>query len=60
MQAKIVEQTGFPAVYMPGFGTAAARGCPDVGLITMTDMAQNAGHSASAVNVPVIPCTYRQ
>ena len=54
MQAKIVEQTGFPAVYMTGFGTAAARGYPDVGLITMSEMVQNAAYIASAVSVPVI------
>src|ERR687884_140125 len=54
MQAKIIEQTGFPAVYMTGFGTAAARGYPDVGLITMPEMVQNAAYIASAVSVPVI------
>jgi 2-methylisocitrate lyase-like PEP mutase family enzyme len=54
MQAKIIEQTGFPAVYMTGFGTAAARGYPDVGLVTMSEMVQNASYIASAVNVPVV------
>lgn len=54
MQAKIIEQTGFPAVYMTGFGTAAARGYPDVGLMTMSEMVQNASYLASAVSVPVI------
>jgi 2-methylisocitrate lyase-like PEP mutase family enzyme len=54
MQAKIIEQTGFPAVYMTGFGTAAARGYADVGLVTMSEMAQNASYIASAVDVPVI------
>jgi 2-methylisocitrate lyase-like PEP mutase family enzyme len=54
MQAKIIERTGFPAVYMTGFGTAAARGYPDVGLMTMSEMVQNASYLASAVSVPVI------
>jgi 2,3-dimethylmalate lyase len=54
MQAKIIEQTGFPAVYMTGFGTAAARGYADVGLVTMSEMVQNASYIASAVDVPVI------
>jgi 2,3-dimethylmalate lyase len=54
MQAKIIEQTGFQAVYMTGFGTAAARGYPDVGLVTMSEMVQNASYIASAVEVPVI------
>jgi len=54
MQAKIIEQTGFSAVYMTGFGTAAAHGYPDVGLMTMSEMVQNASYIASAVSVPVI------
>ena len=31
LQAKIAERIGFQAVYMTGFGTAAARGFPDLG-----------------------------
>lgn len=54
LQAKIAEQTGFAAVYMTGFGTAAARGYPDLGLLTMTEMVQNVRAIANAVNVPVI------
>ena len=54
LQAKIAERTGFDAVYMTGFGTAAARGFPDLGLITMTEMVQNARSIAQAVKVPVI------
>src|SRR5579863_634132 len=54
LQAKIVERTGFKAVYMTGFGTAAARGFPDLGLLTMTEMAQNVRAIAHAVKIPVI------
>ena len=54
LQAKIAERTGFQAVYMTGFGTAAARGYPDLGLLTMTEMVQNVRAIANAVNVPVI------
>ena len=36
LEAKIVERAGFKAAYMTGFGTAAARGFPDLGLLTMT------------------------
>src|ERR1700722_6554514 len=54
LQAKIAERTGFQAVYMTGFGTAAARGYPDLGLITMTEMVENVAGIANAVNVPVI------
>ena len=52
--ARIAEAVGFPAVYMTGFGTAAERGYPDVGLVTQTEMAENARYIASAVDVPVL------
>ena len=52
--AKIAEATGFGAVYMTGAGTAAERGFPDVGLLTQTEMVQNARYIAKAVSVPVV------
>ncbi|MHB8383556.1 MAG: isocitrate lyase/PEP mutase family protein [Candidatus Binataceae bacterium] len=54
MQARLAEEAGFEAVYMTGFGTAAARGFPDLGLLTMTEMAANARAISNAVDVPVI------
>ncbi|MGE3542065.1 MAG: oxaloacetate decarboxylase [Candidatus Tectimicrobiota bacterium] len=54
MQAKIAQQVGLEAVYMTGFGTAAARGYPDVGLLTMSEMAANVGYISAAVTLPVI------
>lgn len=52
--ARLVEQAGFPAVYMTGAGVAAARGYPDYGLVTMSEMADSAGTMARAVSVPLI------
>ena len=55
LAARLVEEAGFPAVYMTGFGTSSALlGRPDVGLLTMTEMADNAGRIAACVDVPVI------
>ncbi len=54
LQAKIAEAAGFEAVYMTGFGTAAARGYPDLGLLTMTEMVNNVRSIARAVKIPVI------
>jgi 2-methylisocitrate lyase-like PEP mutase family enzyme len=54
LQAKIAARTGFKAVYMTGFGTAAARGYPDLGLLTMTEMVQNVRAISHAVDLPVI------
>ncbi|HTW63370.1 MAG TPA: isocitrate lyase/PEP mutase family protein [Bryobacteraceae bacterium] len=52
--ARMIEQAGFSAVYMTGAGTAAMLGYPDYGLVTMSEMADNAGRIAGALNVPVI------
>jgi 2,3-dimethylmalate lyase len=53
--ARLIEEAGFPAVYMTGFGTAAGRlGRPDVGLLTLSEMVDNARRIAQAVSVPVI------
>ncbi|HTS93582.1 MAG TPA: isocitrate lyase/PEP mutase family protein [Stellaceae bacterium] len=52
--AKLIEQAGFAAVYMTGAGTAATHGYPDYGLVTMTEMVENAGRIATAVELPVI------
>ena len=54
LHAKIAEATGFEVVYMTGAGTAAERGFPDVGLITQTEMVQNARYIAKAVSAPVV------
>jgi len=52
--ARMIEQAGFPVIYMTGAGTAATLGYPDYGLVTMSEMVENAGRIASAVRVPVI------
>jgi 2-methylisocitrate lyase-like PEP mutase family enzyme len=55
LAARLVEEAGFPAVYMTGFGTSAALlGRPDVGLLTMTEMADNAARIAACVDIPLI------
>lgn len=55
LSARLVEHAGFPAVYMTGFGTTASLiGRPDVGLLSGTEMVDNAARIVSAVDVPVI------
>jgi 2-methylisocitrate lyase-like PEP mutase family enzyme len=53
-QARLAQAAGFEAVYMTGFGTAAARGFPDVGLLTMAEMVENVRYIANAVNIPLV------
>lgn len=53
--ARLVEEAGFPAVYMTGFGTAASLlGRPDVGLLTMSEMVDNVRRIANATDLPLI------
>ena len=52
--ARLIEQAGFPAVYMTGAGTSMARGFPDFGLLSMSEMAENAALIARTVEIPVI------
>jgi 2-methylisocitrate lyase-like PEP mutase family enzyme len=52
--ARAIERAGFEAVYMTGAGTAATLGYPDYGLVTMSEMADNAGRIATAIKLPVI------
>ncbi|RPH51270.1 MAG: carboxyvinyl-carboxyphosphonate phosphorylmutase [Desulfobacteraceae bacterium] len=53
--ARLVEMAGFPAVYMTGYGASASViGKPDIGLMTMSEMAIQAGNIASAVDIPLI------
>ena len=55
LSARVAEAAGFEAVYMTGNGASAARlGRPDVGLLTLTEMADQAGRIADAVSVPLI------
>lgn len=54
LTARLVEQAGFSGVYMTGAGTAASYGYPDYGLLTMTEMVDNAAIMARSVNIPVI------
>ena len=55
LNARLVKRHGFEAVYMTGAGTTAVRlGMPDVGLLTMTEMIDNAGRIAEASGLPLI------
>lgn len=53
--AKLVERAGFEAVYISGAGLAnATAGVPDIGLLSLTEVAQLAGYIARAVNIPAL------
>ncbi len=53
--ARQAERAGFEAVYVSGAGMAnATAGAPDIGLLTLTEVAQLAGYIAKAVKIPAI------
>src|SRR5450755_1045392 len=53
--ARQVERAGFPALYISGAGLCnATAGVPDIGLLTLTEVAQLAGYVARAVKIPAI------
>ncbi len=55
LHARLVARSGFQAIYMTGSGTAAVRlGMPDVGLLTMSEMVDNAGRIADAAALPLV------
>ena len=53
--ARLILAEGFKAIYMTGGGTSSTRlGAPDVGLLTMPEMVDNAGRIVDATGLPVI------
>ena len=53
--ARLIEQAGFDVVYMTGFGTSASLlGRPDVGLLGLSEMVDNARRIVAATDLPVI------
>jgi len=55
LSARLVEHAGFEAAYMTGFGaTASLLAMPDVGLLSLAEMVDNAARMARAVDVPLI------
>lgn len=55
LTARLIARHGFEAIYMTGAGTSAVRlGMPDVGLLTMNEMVDNAQRIAEASRLPLI------
>ena len=54
ISAMTIEQAGFACAYMTGAGTAASLGFPDLGLVTMTEMVENAARIARSIGIPLV------
>src|SRR5713101_7881297 len=54
VSAKLAEKAGFKVASITGLGLAATIGYPDTGLVSMSEVAEQARRIALAVNIPVI------
>ena len=53
--ARMVEQAGFKATYLSGAAFSAAQfALPDIGLFTLTELAQETARISKRINIPVI------
>lgn len=55
LTARVIEQAGFDAVYVSGAGvTNTYLGMPDLGLMSLTELAGHVGAMAEAVSIPLV------
>jgi isocitrate lyase len=55
LDARLAEMTGHDAAYMSGYSTVLGQfGFPDLEMVTMTEMVENAKRMVEATNLPVI------
>lgn len=55
LTARVIEQTGFSACYVSGAGvTNTYLGMPDLGLMSVTELADHVAAMADAVNIPLV------
>src|SRR5262245_63527683 len=54
LAAKLADRAGFRAIYLSGGALSAAAGVPDVGLLTLTEFADEARRLATATSLPLL------
>jgi len=54
LTAMQIERAGFQALYISGAGLSAARGLPDIGLLSLTEVVSDAATITKAVTIPAI------
>lgn len=55
LTARVIEDLGFPVTYVTGAGVANTYlGVPDVGLVTLSELAEHVRAIAAAVSIPII------
>jgi methylisocitrate lyase len=54
LTARVIERLGFRAVYLSGGALSAGAGVPDVGLLTLTEFADEARRLTAATSLPLL------
>lgn len=55
LSARLAQLAGFDAIHMTGLGVEASQlAAPDLGLLTMTEIADHAARMAAAVDIPIM------
>ncbi|KAF4848617.1 Carboxyvinyl-carboxyphosphonate phosphorylmutase [Colletotrichum siamense] len=54
LSSRLVEEAGFPMVFLAGYAVASAYGLPDTGYIAMSEMCDKIGETVRQVSVPVM------
>ena len=55
ISARLIQEAGFPAIYMSGFGATVSRlGLPDLGFMTQSEMAGHARDMVRVTDIPII------
>lgn len=54
LTAMQIQRAGFQALYVSGAGLSAARGLPDIGLLSLTEVVSDAASITKAVAIPAI------
>ena len=56
LAARMIERAGFDAMYLSGAAfSAGVLGLPDVGLFTLSELAQQTAYLAKASSLPLMP-----
>lgn len=55
LSARLAEMAGFEAIHLSGFGTEISQlAAPDLGLITLSELAAHAARMSAAVSIPIL------
>ena len=54
LSSRLVQEAGFPIVFLSGYAVSSAHGLPDTGYVAMQDMADKVQEAVRLVDVPVM------